>query len=300
MHRRVAFIAVIASSACFATLAVLARLAYSEGGRPLPILAWRFAIAAALLGGYLLARRPSDLRAGLKDLPRYAALSLSGYGAASLCFFFALQHASASVVTVLLYAYPAIVTCAEAALKRERVGTLRWLAIALTFAGCALAAGLVGSAVRTSATGIALGLGAAGGYAVFTLLSARLAASRPRLVMMTYTFAFSAVAIAAVSLGAGESLAPIGWTTTLWVLLGLIVLLPTFAAVLLFLRGVRSLGPARAALASTTEPVFTILLAAAFLGERMALVQLVGAGLVVAGIALSEWPDRAIDAPAVV
>lgn len=300
MRLRNALIVTVASSACFSTLAVLARLAYDAGGRPLPMLAWRFAVAAVLMAAFLAIRQRSALIAGFADLGRYAALSLTGYGAASICFFFALRTISASVATVLLYAYPAMVVIIEATVRRERVSGSRVAAVGLTFAGCALAAGLLDSEIIVNVGGVLLAIGAALGYAIFTVLSGRLSASRSRLVLMTYTFGISAVGIAVVTLLAGESLSPAGWSLRLWLILLLIVLVPTYAAVVLFLRGVRELGPARAALVSTTEPVFTVLLAAVVLGERLTIGQSAGAVLVIAGIALAEWRGRPVDGPALV
>ncbi|MBN1192447.1 MAG: DMT family transporter [Coriobacteriia bacterium] len=300
MQRKAALVAVITSSACFATLAVLTRLAYAEGARPLPLLVWRFTIAATLLGGYLLVRQRRALLSGLRDVPRYAALSLTGYGAASICFFFALQHASASIVTVLLYAYPAIVAVLGAILGRERIGLKRVMAIVLTFLGCALAVGILDSEVVVNTLGVVFALGAALGYALFTLLSERLVADRPRLVLMAYTFALSALGIGVLASVTGEQLSPVGLTPALWGLLAAIVVLPTFLAVLLFLGGVRVLGAPQAALVSTMEPVFTILLAILLLGERLSLAQSAGAALVIGGIVLSEWPSSAERGPALI
>lgn len=292
MRRNLAVGIVVTSSACFATLAVLTRLAYRVGGQPLPMLAWRFAIASLLIGTYLAITAPGALARALPDLPRFAALSLTGYGAASVCFFFALQHAPASVVTVLLYAYPAMVAVGEALLRRRRIpSTVLW-AIALTFVGCALVAGVLDNETTVGAAGVALGLIAALGYALFTLLSERLG-SRSRAVLMTYTFGISAVGISALTLLSGQSLSPISWSAGLWVLVALMVLLPTVAAVLLFLRGLRELGASRTAIISTLEPVFTILLAAVLLGERMSVLQSLGAALVIGGIVLAEWPSAA-------
>ncbi|MDP2300718.1 MAG: hypothetical protein Q8M55_08395, partial [Actinomycetota bacterium] len=97
MQRRIALVLVLISAACFATLAVLTVLAYEAGGRPLPLLTWRFAITSALMAALLTWKRPRELIGGLRSLHRYAALSLTGYGAASICFFFALGYAPASV-----------------------------------------------------------------------------------------------------------------------------------------------------------------------------------------------------------
>jgi drug/metabolite transporter (DMT)-like permease len=298
--RRTATIVVLVSAVCFGTLAVLAVLAYEHGARPLPLLAWRFAIASVVLSAYLAVRRPRDLAAGIVDLPKYALLSITGYGAASVCFFFALQHASASVVTVLLYTYPALVASASTLLFGERLGSARIAALLLTFAGCALAVGLFGQSQQVSPLGVVLGLGAAAGYGAFSLISSRMLAGRSRLVVMAYTFGLSAVGISIVALVAGESLSPSGWSPTLWALLAAIVALPTFAAVVLYLEGIRVLGAPRAAIVSTAEPVFTIALAALLLGDRLTLLQMLGAGLVLAGIVIAEWPRGAADEIAIV
>jgi drug/metabolite transporter (DMT)-like permease len=292
MHRRASFAVVLLSALFFATLAVLARLAYEQGARPLPLLSWRFALAALAIGSYVALRRPGDLRAGLQHLPRYAALSLTGYGAASVCFFFALQRVSASVVAVLLYTYPAIVALLAVPVLKERLTASRIVALLTTFAGCVLVVGVLEERVSVDGPGIVLALGAGVGYAAFTLLSQKLVAGDSRLVTMAYTFGLSAAGVTMVTLLVGESLSPVGWTGQLWLLLGGIVALPTFAAVALYLRGIRELGAPQAAVLSTVEPVFTVGLAGVVLGERLTVLQLAGVALVVVGIAIAEWPDR--------
>lgn len=284
------------SAACFGTLGVLAQLAYREGAAPLPLLAWRFFLVTLLMAVYQLIRNASAMKASLADMGVYAALSLTGYGAASVCYFFALRFASASVVAVLLYTYPAIVAVMSALFFGERLTRRRILAIALTFAGCALVVGLLSSDVQAAPAGIALGLGAALGYSVFNVLSYRWMGSKPRIVLMTYTFGISAVALAVITVVTGGSLAVSAWSPTLWGLLGLIVLLPTFIAVLLYLNGIRRLGAAQAAIVSTTEPLFTIALAAVVLHERLTVMQMIGAALVIAGVVAAEWrtPGQAV------
>ncbi|KAF0207335.1 MAG: hypothetical protein FD171_1836 [Actinobacteria bacterium] len=289
MDRRVSLVAVVVSAACFATLAILTGLAYREGVSPLPLLAWRFALVTVLMAAYQLIRSPRALISGAADIRKFAALSLTGYGAASVCFFFALKYATASVVAVLLYTYPAMVALLSAAFLGERLTRNRLVAITLTFAGCALVVGLFSEKVDATLPGVLLGLGAALGYSVFNLLSYRVMGGRPRLVLMTYTFGISAVAIGILTIITGGTLSTTAWTPTLWWLLILIVIVPTFLAVLLYLNGVRRLGPAQAAIVSTTEPLFTIAMAAVFLGERLEPMQLAGAALVVAGVVAAEW-----------
>lgn len=300
MHRRRSLLAVIVSAACFGTLAILTPLAYRTGAHPLPLLAWRFVIASLLLFVLAARRGVSSVRASAGDVGRYALLALTGYGAASVCFFYALTFADASVVAVLLYAYPALVTIVGWLFLGEKATWSRGAAVVVTFLGCALVAGLGSGAASAKWQGIALGIGAAVGYTLFNLLSHRWLPGRSQLTMMAYTFGIAALlpAAGAVASGGLAALSPAAWTATTWLLLGVIVLVPTFMAVVLYLEGIRGLGPAQAAVVSTLEPLFTIVLAAVVLGERLTALQVVGAALVLGGVVVSEVSARAVATPA--
>jgi drug/metabolite transporter (DMT)-like permease len=287
---------VVASAACFGTLPVLAQLAYDANATPLPLLAWRFMFAAALLALVSAMRGPASLLVPRSDLLRFATLAITGYGAASVCYFFALKFADATVVAVLLYAYPAFVTLASWVFLGEKATWQRAAAVLVTFFGCALVVGLFGGAARAQWQGIVLGLGAAVGYTLFNLLSHRWLPGRSQLVMMTYTFAIASLMAGGLALAVGQSLSPAAWEPRAWGLMAAIVLIPTFAAVVLYLQGIRGLGPSQAAVVSTLEPLFTIALVSVFLpAQTLTAVQLVGAGLVLAGVVWSEISNRAAE-----
>lgn len=299
MTRNASIVAVVIAAACFGTLAVLTSLAYDAGAEPLQLLTWRFALASVLLFGFLALRRPSSVVAPAGDVGRYAMLALCGYGAASICFFFALKYADASVVAVLLYTYPALVVLAEAVFLRRGLTAARLAAVSLAFIGCVLVLDPFG-AESVRPLGVALGLGAAAGYTVFNMLSHRWLPGRSRIVLMAYTFGIASVGIAIVALVTGATLSVAAWTREVWVLLGLIVLFPTFIAVVLYLRGIERLGPSQASILSTFEPFFTILLAAVVLGERFSPIQWAGAVLVMAAVVVAEREARPVDDLAVV
>lgn len=300
MTRNASIVAVVVAAACFGTLAVFTSLAYEAGAEPLQLLTWRFVLASLLLFGYLGIRRPRSIVVPLADVGRYAMLALCGYGAASICFFFALKYADASIVAVLLYTYPVMVVLAEWAFAGKRMTPSRLLAVGLAFVGCALVLNPFAAGSAVAPLGIALGLGAAAGYTVFNMLSHRWLPGRSRIVLMAYTFGIASIGIGVVALASGQTLSVADWTQTVWVLLGLIVLFPTFIAVVLYLSGIERLGPSQASILSTFEPIFTILLAAAVLGERLAPVQWAGALLVVSAVAIAEREARPADDMAVV
>ncbi len=275
-------------------------MAYRHGAEPLQLLVWRFGMASLLLGGYLLVTRPGMLRVPRGDLVRYLVLAVAGYGAASLCFFFALVYTDAAIVAVLFYTYPALVTIVLRVVSGDRLDRARIGAVAITFLGCALVVDPFGIEKGVSLAGVLLGLGAAAGYASFNVLSYRWLPGRSRGVLMTYTFGFNALAIALVALLVGARVAPVGWDLATWILLVAIVFVPTFAAVLLYLKAMSHLGPAQTSITSTIEPLVTIVLAALVLGERLGWLQLVGAALVLAGVVTAERRVREVEEVALV
>lgn len=298
MERRAAVIAALVSAACFGTLAILGRLMYARGAEPLQVLVWRFALAALLLGAFTAVARPGALRVSPRVLGSLAAASVFGYGAASLCFFFALDHADASVVAILLYTYPALVVLFELVVARALPTPGRLAAVALTFLGCVLVVDPFGGSLRVEPLGIVLGLGAGVGYASFSLLSQNVMKQTSRLVLMVYLFAFTALLAGAAALVTGSSVSASAWPTEVWLLLAVLVLVPTFAAVVLYLRAVRILGASQAAILSTFEPVFTVALAVIILGEHLSPAQWAGATAVLAGVLIAEKAGRIAEEPA--
>lgn len=295
MRRRTALAAVTVAAACFGTLAVFTSLAYERGAEPLQLLFLRFALATVFLAGYLLLTMPGRLKVTRGDIGRFVLLSVIGYGAASLCFFFSLEFVDASVAAILLYTYPAMVFVVEVVTAAGTVDLWRAAAVLFVILGCALVADPFSGAGSVHPAGIALGLGAAAGYASFTVLSHRWMPGRSRMALMTYTFGVTAVLVGGVALVAGVSVLPIGWDWELWSLLMGILLLPTLVAVVLYLKALSRIGTARASVLSTLEPVFTIALAAAVLGDRLSVPQLAGAALVVGAAVVSELRAQSAD-----
>ena len=290
MTRRSARVAVVASAACFATIGILTKWAFAHGADPLSLLAVRFVLAAVVMGTAQALRDPASLRVTRGDLLRFGFLSLTGYGAASLCYSFAVREIGASVTTVLLYTYPALVSIIGWVFLREPFPPRRLAAVAMTFVGCAFVAEVFTAGSPVTTRGLVLGLGAGLGYAVFNVLSHRLLHRTPRLTLMAYMFGFSALGMTVIAAVTGRFRSVAAWDGQAWIALALIVAIPTFAGVMLYFSGMKGMGAAQAAVVSTLELPLTVLLAAAlFADERLGPLQLAGAAVVLAGVMLAEW-----------
>lgn len=303
MTRRIAVVTVVASAACFATLGILTKWAFAGGADPSSLLAVRFLAAAVVMGIVQAVRDPRALRVTRGDLLRFLGLSVTGYGVASLCYSYAVRAIGASVTTVLLFTYPALVSIISWLLWREDFPPRRIAAVVLTFLGCGLVADVFSGVSGVNLRGILLGLAAGLGYAIFNVLSYRSLGRTPRPTIMTYTFGFSAIGMGIVAAATGSLAAVSRWDSSAWIALALIVAVPTFAAVMFYLGGIKALGAAQAAIISTLELPLTVVFAAAlFADERLGPGQLLGTAIVLAGVVLAEWgaPAGEVDGAAAI
>ena len=275
------------SAAAFGTMAIFGKLAYDAGVGVGDLLLVRFTLAA----GVLLAIAAAS--GALRGLPRRAVvfglgLGAVGYAAQAGLFFLALERMDASILSLLLYTYPAMVTVAAILIGRERGTRRRGVALVIAGAGTALVLlGAGAGALDPLAT--AMGLGAALTYTVYILVGDRAVAGVPPLALaaLVTTGATATFALVAVATG-GPDLA---FAASGWAALVAIALVSTVVAILAFFAGLARVGPSAAAILSTVEPPVTVTLAALAFGESLAAIQLTGGALVLLAVALLQLPQ---------
>jgi drug/metabolite transporter (DMT)-like permease len=267
-------IAWIAVSACaFGAMAIFARFAYASGANVTGVLAARFAIAGLLLAAVMVVTK----RPWPRGRPLAVAIGMGaiGYVGQAACFFTALNHASAGLVALLLYAYPTLVVLLSAAFLHERLTAPKLVLLAVSFVGLALTLG----GGQGTATGITLGLAAAAFYSVYIVIGARELRHTDALASTTVVCLSAAVVLALSTLvtEARFPATPGGWSA-----IGAIAIVSTVVSILAFFAGLKRVGPAVASIVSTLEPVVTVALAWFVLGETLTGLQLAGGALVLA------------------
>jgi drug/metabolite transporter (DMT)-like permease len=274
----------LGSGAAFGAMAVFGKLAYGEGATVGTLLAVRFALAAALFWAVVLALGEArDLRSLSRgDVGRGLALGACGYALQAGCFFAALERIDASLLSLLLYTFPAIVAVAAVAIGRERVDGRRTASLALACGGLALVVGGAGAGALDP-IGVALGLGAAVVYSTYILSSEGIAGRMQPRVLSALVCTGAAAALTVGSALLGE-LRPGELTIAGWGWLTCVAVVSTVAAVTLFFAGLQRVGPTTASILATVEPLATVLLAFLVFGEVLGLVQLIGGALVLGGV----------------
>lgn len=287
-------LAVVASAIAYGFLAILLKLALEAGARPLPLVAWRFALAA-VAAWLLLALRRQRLP------PRGAAPGLLGlgvlYAVNAIAFTFALQWVPAATASLVFYTYPVVVVLLAALFLGERLTTRRAAATALAIAGCGLTAGI--GAMTGDPRGIALVFLSMSSLSVYIVtgrtLLVRLPAHGSAAIILSGT-----AAVALVVAGPFEGLALGGGARGAWLVL-LLAVACTAVPITLFVIGLKRVDAGKAALYSTVEPVVTVAMANLLLGERIAWLQYGGGALILAGVVWLrlERPLPRVEQPAV-
>jgi drug/metabolite transporter (DMT)-like permease len=286
----------LGSATAFGAMAVLGKLAYDAGATVGTLLAVRFLLAAALfwalvLGGEaareLRALRGSDVAVGL-------GLGACGYAIQAGCYFTALERIDASLLSLLLYTFPAMVAVAAVALGRERMDARRVGALVLASGGLALVVAGAGTGALDP-LGAALGLGAAVVYTTYILVSEGVVGRMTPRLLSALVCTGAAASLTAGSALLGQ-LRPGELTAAGWGWLACLAVVSTVAAVSLFFAGLERVGPTTASILSTAEPVVTVLLAFLVFGELLGPLQLLGGALVLAAVLVlaSYRPRRAI------
>jgi drug/metabolite transporter (DMT)-like permease len=274
----------LGSGAAFGAMAIFGKLAYDEGATVGTLLAVRFTLAAALFWTLVIASgAASEVRTMRgRDVALGLALGACGYSLQAGCFFSALERIDASLLSLLLYTFPAIVTVAAVALGRERIDARRLTALALASGGLVLVLAGAGAG-KLDPLGAALGIGAAVVYSTYILSSEGIAGRlRPALLAaLVCTGAASTLTGGSALLG---ELRPGDLTTAGWGWLACLALVSTVAAIGLFFAGLRRVGPSTASILATVEPLVTVLLAFLVFGEMLGATQLAGGALVLSAV----------------
>jgi drug/metabolite transporter (DMT)-like permease len=271
-------VAALLVAACgFASISVLAKVAYDAGSSPGPLLACRVVVAGVLLATLAAAR-------GRAPKARSVAPGLAGgaaFAGAGLCEFEALARAPVATVVLLVFLAPVWVALAGWLLWHRPPGWHSSAFVAVVLAGTGvLVANPGGQQVDAGAVALAL---------VASLLAAAFFLSVAELVPdvgASGTCALLSVGAVALVLTVTQDAALTELETPRRGFLALAIGGLTAVSLLALCAGLgRTQAFAGSAIAGA-EPAFAALLTWVALGETLSSLQLAGAGLIVLGVAL--------------
>ena len=268
------------SAVCFGSLGVFGKLASRHGINLPTLLGLRFGLAAVALWGLALWRR--EVR--WLGARRMAGIALMGalYVAQSAAYFSSLRTIPAAITSILLYVYPVLVTLFARLVVAEPLTRARLLALALACVGVLLVVGPSPTG-HLDVRGVLLGLASAVVYSTYILTGGVLLRGVPALYATAVIATVGGVSYLLFGAATGRVH---GTDGAGWGILVGIAIVGTLLAASTFLAGVSRIGPSRASIVSTLEPVTTAVLAALVLGEGLSASRLLGGAVVLAAAVL--------------
>lgn len=256
----------------------------------------RFLAMVAFSVGLLAVARDRVLpRRG--DLPLLVASGLSGYFFYQMGFVLGLERTSALASAILISTHPIFSVLFMRVSRRERPTRNEALGMAVAFLGVAVFLRFW-SAFESARPGDLYSLGAAASFGAYAVINKPLTERYPSRELMAYGLLVGGVLITLVAVPdmVRQDWASIGGPA--WAILVYAVVGPVYLAYMLWNWAIRRVGIPRTVVYGFLVPVLGGALAVVGLNEPLRPEQVLGAGLVVAGLVFTRVRGRALPAAA--
>jgi drug/metabolite transporter (DMT)-like permease len=247
---------------------------------------------------FALARDRDSLRVRRAELPRLAFFGVVGVAFVQLFYFLSIHRLPVGIALLIQYLGPVLVAIWARTFGHERVRRRIWAALALSLTGLTLMVQLW-RGVTLDGLGVVFALIAAVVFASYLLLAEREVARRDSIPLLAWGFFFATLfwtivqpwwSFPAGAVGQRVSLEGhlASWHLPVWALVLWVIVLGSIVPFALIVSALRHVSATRVGIAAMLEPVVATIVAWVWLRESLAPVQLAGAAVVLAGIALAQ------------
>jgi drug/metabolite transporter (DMT)-like permease len=265
----------------FAISGTSSKFLFNSGITPYQLIQMRTTVAFAGLLIWLCLRHPALLKMSIKDLAYFLALGVFGIGSAQFLYLFAISKINVAAAILLHYTGPVFVALYVVFVQRRKIDIVSILAIFGTLAGCFLVVGAYNLQVLAlNRIGIISGLLAAVAFAIYSVLSEYGMRKYTPWTVLLYGMLFAAIMWNVLHPPLEALLhrySPVQWG---WIFF--IGICGTIFPFGLYFEGIKRIRSTHASITATLEPISAGVIAAIFLGEVMAPLQIMG-GLIVIG-----------------
>ena len=276
LRKRLGFIFVFMAGVCWGSAGVLSKLLMNLGFTPEVVAMYRVLLGFTLLLPIFLVFKFNLLKVEKRQLIFLALGGAIGVALGIIAYFYAVKLISASIAVILLYTYPVFVLIFSRKFLGEKVTRLKVLAAVLVLIGCFLTVkGYNLPSVKLNFAGILIGLVSSLSFTFYTILSRFMLSNISEETVTFYTLGFGGAILLMLNILTGNA-SPI-LNVKFWFLILLLAIIPTVLAFTFFIFGLKNVEAGRAGVYTTSEIISALILAYAILGERLEVLQLIGA-----------------------
>jgi drug/metabolite transporter, DME family len=231
-----------------------------------------------------------------RDLLQCLALGMFGVAASNYFYYVAIQKTNVATAIIVQYTAPVWVLLYVVARGQQKISLQKIAAVALAITGIALVIGIVGGktadgpALRLNSYGFVAAFLASFSFAFYNVGGHNILTRYDRWLVLVWTL--TAASVFWLIVNPPWKVVAAHYAAAEWAFLFVFSMLSVLGPFSLYFHGLQYLEPTRAIIASCLEPVFSILLAAALIGEVVRPIQSVGIVLVLGAIVIVQLPGR--------
>jgi drug/metabolite transporter (DMT)-like permease len=267
------------SAASFGAYPIFAKYAYNFGVNVPTVLFLRFSGCIILLWAFLILTGRNQ-KFGLKNSIKLLIVGGIIYSSMSALNLLAVTLISASLASLLLCTYPIFVTIIAILIGDDFLTKEKAIALVVSFIGMAFLLNVDFS--KINGLGVLYGFCASFAYTAYVVIGNRLQKGlepikSSALIMTGAAITYTLNGLITKSLSFNFVIG--GW----WAMAGMI-LCSTVFAIALFWASIKIIGPSKASIIGTVEPLVTVILAVIIFKEQMNWLQYLGSLLIVVGV----------------
>jgi drug/metabolite transporter (DMT)-like permease len=232
-----------------------------------------------------------SLRLPAIEIGRLALLGVLGVAASNYFYYLAIQRTNVATAIVVQYTAPIWVLLYALIRKKQKPTWQRIGAVVLAVAGIAMVIRIFdGANFAPDRIGIAAAMLAAFSFAFYNVAGHSILTRYDRWIVLLYTTLMASLFWIVVN--PPSKIVAAHFSSGQWLFLFIFSLMSVLGPFSFYFAGLQHLEPTRAIVVSCLEPVFSIVIAAAVLGEIMKPLQTLGILLVLAAIVVVQLPGR--------
>lgn len=273
---------IILSASAFGIMPILAKLSYRGGANTYSTLFLRFFFAAIMLFYYLKTKGIS-MKLTKKQFILVLIIGVFGFTLTTSSLFMSYNYISIGMASMIFYTYPSIVTILAYVFYKEKIYTRKIISLIISLIGIYI---LIDSgSVSFNIKGIILAGIAAVLYSLYVLGASHKEFKNINSYVLTF---YISCASATVMFIAAKITSNFNIHISFYALVAilLIAFISTVVALMAFLEGVRLIGPSKASILSTIEPIVSLILGIIILGETISSRIIIGSIMIVMSVVI--------------
>ncbi|MBU3154803.1 DMT family transporter [Clostridium estertheticum] len=282
MEKTKGILYIILSASAFGIMPILAKLSYRGGANTYSTLFLRFLFAAIMLFYYLKTKGIS-MKLTKKQSILILIIGVFGFTLTTSSLYMSYNYIGIGMASMIFYIYPSIVTILAYMFYKEKIYFRKIISLIISLMGIYI---LIDKAsVSFNIKGIILALIAAVLYSLYVLGASNKEFKNINSYVLTF---YISCASATVMFIAAMSTSNFSIHISFYALVAilLIAFISTVVALMAFLEGVRLIGPSKASILSTIEPIVSLILGIIILGEPISSRIIIGSIMIVLSVVI--------------